>query len=235
MRFIAQEVREHHGRSSASARSTRWSAASIGSSRARPSTTGRRRVSTSPTCSTSPRWTRTSGRYCQDPQEHGLEKALDITTLLAICAARDRARRGGGGGTADPQRQPRGRHDHRQRDHAATRCNGPARRHDPAALPAARAGQSFGAFIPPGMTLSLEGDANDYVGKGLSRRQDHRVPAARGRASPRSETSSSATWPCTARRRARPTSAAWPASGSASATAASTRWSKASATMAANT
>jgi glutamate synthase (ferredoxin) len=30
------------------------------------------------------------------------------------------------------------------------------------------AGQSFGAFIPPGMTLSLEGDANDYLGKGLS-------------------------------------------------------------------
>ena len=30
------------------------------------------------------------------------------------------------------------------------------------------AGQSFGAFIPKGMTLSLEGDANDYMGKGLS-------------------------------------------------------------------
>ena len=30
------------------------------------------------------------------------------------------------------------------------------------------AGQSFGAFIPKGMTLTLEGDANDYVGKGLS-------------------------------------------------------------------
>ena len=30
------------------------------------------------------------------------------------------------------------------------------------------AGQSFGAFIPNGMTLELEGDANDYVGKGLS-------------------------------------------------------------------
>ncbi|MCC3358145.1 glutamate synthase large subunit [Bacillus sp. REN16] len=30
------------------------------------------------------------------------------------------------------------------------------------------AGQSFGAFIPNGMTLTLEGDANDYVGKGLS-------------------------------------------------------------------
>jgi glutamate synthase (ferredoxin) len=30
------------------------------------------------------------------------------------------------------------------------------------------AGQSFAAFIPKGMTLKLEGDANDYVGKGLS-------------------------------------------------------------------
>jgi glutamate synthase (NADPH) large chain len=30
------------------------------------------------------------------------------------------------------------------------------------------AGQSFGAFVPPGVTLRLEGDANDYLGKGLS-------------------------------------------------------------------
>ena len=30
------------------------------------------------------------------------------------------------------------------------------------------AGQSFGAFVPKGMTLTLEGDGNDYVGKGLS-------------------------------------------------------------------
>jgi glutamate synthase (NADH) len=30
------------------------------------------------------------------------------------------------------------------------------------------AGQSFGAFLAPGITLELEGDANDYVGKGLS-------------------------------------------------------------------
>ncbi|MBU8907332.1 glutamate synthase large subunit [Desertibacillus haloalkaliphilus] len=30
------------------------------------------------------------------------------------------------------------------------------------------AGQSFGAFVPHGMTLTLEGDANDYIGKGLS-------------------------------------------------------------------
>jgi glutamate synthase (NADPH/NADH) large chain/glutamate synthase (ferredoxin) len=30
------------------------------------------------------------------------------------------------------------------------------------------AGQSIGAFLPPGITLELIGDANDYVGKGLS-------------------------------------------------------------------
>jgi glutamate synthase (ferredoxin) len=30
------------------------------------------------------------------------------------------------------------------------------------------AGQSFGAFIPRGITLALEGEANDFVGKGLS-------------------------------------------------------------------
>jgi len=30
------------------------------------------------------------------------------------------------------------------------------------------AGQSFGAFLPAGITLRLQGDANDYVGKGLS-------------------------------------------------------------------
>ncbi|MDX6317125.1 MAG: glutamate synthase large chain, partial [Nocardioidaceae bacterium] len=33
---------------------------------------------------------------------------------------------------------------------------------------AGSAGQSFGAFVPRGITLRLEGDANDYLGKGLS-------------------------------------------------------------------
>ncbi|MGE0043381.1 MAG: glutamate synthase large subunit, partial [Vicinamibacterales bacterium] len=50
------------------------------------------------------------------------------------------------------------------------------RRHGGAGLPddtiqlafAGSAGQSFGAFVPRGLTLTLEGDANDYVGKGLS-------------------------------------------------------------------
>ena len=51
-----------------------------------------------------------------------------------------------------------------------------ARRHGSAGLPdgtihykfEGSAGQSFGAFVPKGVTLELEGDANDYLGKGLS-------------------------------------------------------------------
>jgi len=51
-----------------------------------------------------------------------------------------------------------------------------ARHHGAAGLPddtirfhfTGSAGQSFGAFLAKGVTLSLEGDANDYVGKGLS-------------------------------------------------------------------
>jgi glutamate synthase domain-containing protein 2/glutamate synthase domain-containing protein 1/glutamate synthase domain-containing protein 3 len=51
-----------------------------------------------------------------------------------------------------------------------------ARRYGSAGLPdgtihfkfAGSAGQSFGAFVPNGVTLELEGDSNDYLGKGLS-------------------------------------------------------------------
>ena len=32
-------------------------------------------------------------------------------------------------------------------------------------------GQSFGAFIPRGLTLELEGDCNDYMGQGSFRRK----------------------------------------------------------------
>ena len=38
-------------------------------------------------------------------------------------------------------------------------------------------GQSFGAFIPKGLTLELVGDSNDYFGKGLIRRQADRLCA----------------------------------------------------------
>ena len=44
---------------------------------------------------------------------------------------------------------------------------GPARRHHPCALKGT-AGQSFGAWLARGVTFELEGEANDYVGKGLS-------------------------------------------------------------------
>ncbi len=107
------------------------------------------------------------GRYCTTAQDHGLDRALDRTTLLALCKpALER----------------------KERVHATVpirnvnRVVGTmvgselTRRYGPMGLPEdtiklhfqGSAGQSFGAFIPSGMTLSLEGDANDYVGKGLS-------------------------------------------------------------------
>ena len=49
-------------------------------------------------------------------------------------------------------------------------------RHNPEGLPddtieidcKGAGGQSFGAFVPKGVTLNLTGDSNDYFGKGLS-------------------------------------------------------------------
>jgi len=100
-------------------------------------------------------------------QEHGIEQTLDVTTLVPACAAAlergepvvldlpirnvnrtvgtilgsELTRRHGGSGLAD--------------DTIKLRFTGSA-------------GQSFGAFVPRGITLTLEGDSNDYVGKGLS-------------------------------------------------------------------
>jgi glutamate synthase (NADPH) large chain len=100
------------------------------------------------------------------PQDHGLEQALDHDLIRASADALehrrpvvlDRAirnvhravgtmlgyevtRRWGGAGLPD--------------DSITVRFTGSA-------------GQSFGAFVPRGITLALQGDANDYVGKGLS-------------------------------------------------------------------
>ncbi len=97
------------------------------------------------------------------------------------------------------------------------------------------AGQSFGAFLPAGITLRLEGDSNDYLGKGLS--GGRLVAAARPRRRPSwpRRTSSPATSSATARPRGRSSSAAWSASGSASATPAPPRSSRVSVTTAAST
>ena len=52
---------------------------------------------------------------------------------------------------------------------ALNRCPGRAAADDSTASKnIAKQFQSFGSFIPKGITLLLEGDANDYLGKGLS-------------------------------------------------------------------
>jgi glutamate synthase (NADPH) large chain len=107
------------------------------------------------------------GRYCQVPQDHSLDEALDKTTLLELC--RPALERGERVSACLPIRN-------RNRVVGTLLGSEITRRHGPEGLPddtitltfQGSAGQSFGAFIPRGLTLILEGDANDYVGKGLS-------------------------------------------------------------------
>jgi len=107
------------------------------------------------------------GRFCQTKQDHGLDKSLDLTTLLGLCGpAIDR-------GEKVTAQMPI-RNVHRV---VGTITGGEVtKKWGRAGLPEdtiqvkfnGSAGQSFGAFMPAGMTFRLEGDANDYVGKGLS-------------------------------------------------------------------
>jgi glutamate synthase (ferredoxin) len=107
------------------------------------------------------------GRYCQIPQDHGLEKALDNTLLLQLCEPA-LARKEKVAATLDIKNV--------NRVVGTILGSEITRRHGVAGLPEdtveilfrGSAGQSFGAFMPPGMTWKLEGDANDYLGKGLS-------------------------------------------------------------------
>jgi glutamate synthase (ferredoxin) len=107
------------------------------------------------------------GRYCQIPQDHGLDRALDNTTLLKLCAPA-LERKEPVRATLPIQNVNRV---------VGTIVGGEVtRRHGAEGLPddtikihfQGSAGQSFGAFMPKGMTWVLEGDANDYLGKGLS-------------------------------------------------------------------
>ena len=107
------------------------------------------------------------GRYCQIPQDHGLDRCLDNQVLLDL---------------AKPALERREAVKKTLPIHNTNRVTGTilgsevTRRYGPEGLPEdtihlhfqGSAGQSFGAFVPPGMTLELEGDANDYFGKGLS-------------------------------------------------------------------
>jgi glutamate synthase (ferredoxin) len=106
-------------------------------------------------------------RYRQIDQDHGINKSLDVTRLLDIC---------------EPAIE-RGERVHadlliRNVNRVVGTITGSelTKKWGPNGLPedtinlkfTGSAGQSFGAFIPKGMTLEIEGDANDYLGKGLS-------------------------------------------------------------------
>ncbi|HEV8186694.1 MAG TPA: glutamate synthase large subunit [Pyrinomonadaceae bacterium] len=104
------------------------------------------------------------GRYCQTIQQHNLEHT---EALLELC--RPALQNGEPVSATLPIRNI-----HRA---VGTRLGSEVtRQYGPAGLPhdtiqlrfEGSAGQSFGAFIPKGITLRLEGDANDYLGKGLS-------------------------------------------------------------------
>ncbi len=107
------------------------------------------------------------GRYCQIPQNHGLENALDNRVLLGLAAP-----------TLERREKVKATLPIRNTNRVVGTILGSevTRRFGPNGLPEdtihfhfqGSAGQSFGAFVPPGMTLELEGDANDYFGKGLS-------------------------------------------------------------------
>jgi glutamate synthase (ferredoxin) len=107
------------------------------------------------------------GRTCQIPQDHGIEQTLDATTLLEL--ARPAIEEGKPVRATLPIRNT-------MRVVGTMTGSEITRRHGAKGLPEdtlqlhfhGSAGQSFGAFVPRGMTLVLEGDANDYCGKGLS-------------------------------------------------------------------
>ena len=85
MRFIAQEVRELMAQLGFRTHRGNDRPRRPARSRARRSSTGRRRASTSATCCISRTSAPEVGRFCQIAQDHGLEKSLDVTQLLDIC------------------------------------------------------------------------------------------------------------------------------------------------------
>ena len=104
--------------------------------------------------------------HCAERQDHGLERALDHQLI-------DKAR------PAIEAKRPVQFDSpifNRNRTVGAMLSGEIAKRHGHAGLPAdsvhvkfhGTAGQSFGAWLAHGVTFELEGDANDYVGKGLS-------------------------------------------------------------------
>jgi glutamate synthase (ferredoxin) len=104
--------------------------------------------------------------YCVMAQDHGLDKALD-NQLIQLCQD---ALSGGKKVVLNLEIK------NVNRTVGTMLGSELTRRHGAEGLPddtitlnfSGSAGQSFGAFVPKGITLNLTGDANDYVGKGLS-------------------------------------------------------------------
>ena len=107
------------------------------------------------------------GRYCQIDQDHGLENSLDNQILLDLCEP-----------ALKEGKKVTGTLPIKNTNRVVGTILGSdvTRKFGPEGLPEdtidihfqGSAGQSFAAFTPPGMTFRLEGDANDYFGKGLS-------------------------------------------------------------------
>ncbi|MDO5501530.1 MAG: glutamate synthase-related protein, partial [Actinomycetia bacterium] len=106
-----------------------------------------------------------SGVICSQEQDHGLERALDHELIAIARPAID----DGTPVTGEIRVRNVNRTVGTMLGHEVTRAH-------PHGLPdntiditlTGSGGQSFGAFLPGGITLRLVGDANDYVGKGLS-------------------------------------------------------------------
>jgi len=105
-------------------------------------------------------------QYCVEKQDHGLDMALDNKLIdLSRTAIEKQVRV-----FIETPIQNTNRAVGTMLSHEVTK------RYHMSGLPAGTihvkftgsAGQSFGAFLCPGITLELEGDSNDYVGKGLS-------------------------------------------------------------------
>jgi glutamate synthase (ferredoxin) len=107
-------------------------------------------------------------RYFTHPQDHALGRTVDQNTLLRLC------------GSAIEKKGGRARYslsvNNRNRTIGCMLSSEIVRRHGAGGLPDATvklrfegsAGQSFGAFLAKGVELTLCGESNDHVGKGLS-------------------------------------------------------------------
>ncbi|MCP5536297.1 MAG: glutamate synthase large subunit [Akkermansiaceae bacterium] len=106
------------------------------------------------------------GTYATQQQDHLLDQALDNTTLLALCQP-----------AIENYEKVYAELPIENVNRVVGTITGAeiSRHHGAAGLPAdtihlkfnGSAGQSLGAFCPKGMTFELEGDANDYIGKGV--------------------------------------------------------------------